>query len=211
MNTSSSALGISEGNVIVGTGVHNGATHAYAMIPLLQLSTAVSRKTHGGAGTFDIPLTLSGTPSVECRSGGVNGDYTLVFTFSNNVTSGNASVTGGVGMVSGTPVFAGHTGTVNLTGVANVQTLSVTVSGVTDQFGQVLADTSVQLSMLIGDTNGNGAVNASDISQTKGDTGQSATGSNFREDVNVNGVISSTDISLVKAHSGEGVSATENR
>ena len=33
MNTSSSALGISEDSVIVGTGVHNGETHAYAMVP----------------------------------------------------------------------------------------------------------------------------------------------------------------------------------
>ncbi len=34
MNTSSSALGISENNVIVGTGVYNGQVHAYAMVPL---------------------------------------------------------------------------------------------------------------------------------------------------------------------------------
>jgi hypothetical protein len=34
MNTSSSALGISENGVIVGTGVHNGETHAYAMVPV---------------------------------------------------------------------------------------------------------------------------------------------------------------------------------
>jgi len=33
MNTSSSALGISEAGVIIGTGVHNGETHAYAMVP----------------------------------------------------------------------------------------------------------------------------------------------------------------------------------
>jgi uncharacterized membrane protein len=33
MNTSSSAQGISEDDVIVGTGVHNGETHAYAMVP----------------------------------------------------------------------------------------------------------------------------------------------------------------------------------
>src|SRR6266480_1152243 len=33
MNTSSSALGISEDRIIVGTGVHNGETHAYAMVP----------------------------------------------------------------------------------------------------------------------------------------------------------------------------------
>jgi len=34
MNTSSSALGISETGIIVGTGVHNGDTHAYAMVPV---------------------------------------------------------------------------------------------------------------------------------------------------------------------------------
>jgi hypothetical protein len=32
-NTSSSASGISEDGVIVGTGIHNGETHAYAMVP----------------------------------------------------------------------------------------------------------------------------------------------------------------------------------
>src|SRR5882757_3866152 len=34
MNTSSSADGISEDGIIVGTGVHNGETHAYAMVPV---------------------------------------------------------------------------------------------------------------------------------------------------------------------------------
>ena len=62
--------------------------NAFIAAPL-QLTTAVSRKTHGGAGTFDIPLPLSGEPGVECRSSG--GNHTLVFTFSNNVVSGNAS------------------------------------------------------------------------------------------------------------------------
>jgi hypothetical protein len=35
-NTSSSALGISDGNVIVGTGVFNGAVRAYEMIPVIR-------------------------------------------------------------------------------------------------------------------------------------------------------------------------------
>ena len=39
MNTSSSADGISEDNVIVGTGVHNGETHAYAMVPVTATPT----------------------------------------------------------------------------------------------------------------------------------------------------------------------------
>jgi Dockerin type I domain len=207
MNTSSSALGISDNGVIVGTGVHNGATHAYAMVPALQLTLAVSRKTHGGAGTFDIPLPLSGSPGVECRTGGGTGDYTLVFTFTNNVTSGNASVTGGIGSVSGTPVFSGNNMTVNLTGVANAQTLTVTLSGVTDEFSQVLPDTPVSVNMLIGDTSGNGVVNATDVAQTKAQVGQPVNGSNFRTDVNASGIINATDVAIVKTHSGASISA----
>jgi hypothetical protein len=38
-NTSSSALGISDNRVIVGTGVHNGETHAYAMVPVTSSPT----------------------------------------------------------------------------------------------------------------------------------------------------------------------------
>jgi uncharacterized membrane protein len=42
-NTSSSALGISEGGIIVGTGIHNGATHAYAMIPTPPVATLLAQ------------------------------------------------------------------------------------------------------------------------------------------------------------------------
>src|SRR5438876_9481575 len=211
MNTSSSALGISDNGVIVGTGVYNGATHAYAMIPALQIVSAVSRKTHGAAGAFDIPLPLSGSPGVECRTGGATGAYTLVFTFSNNVTSGNASVTSGIGSVAGTPVFSGNTMTVNLTGVANAQTLTVTLSGVTDEFSQVLPSTAVSVSMLIGDTNGNGIVNATDVAQTKAQVGQPVSSSNFRTDVNASGIINATDVAIVKSHSGGSISAPLTR
>jgi hypothetical protein len=180
-------------------------------IPALQLTLAVSRKTHGDAGTFDIPLPLSGSPGVECRTGGATNDYTQVFAFTNNVVSGDASVTSGIGSVSGTPVFSGNTMTVNLTGVANAQTLTVTLSGVTDEFSQVLPDTPVSVNMLIGDTNGNGMVNATDVAQTKGQVGQPVTSSNFRTDVNASGIISSTDVAIVKAHSGESISAPHAR
>ena len=69
--------------------------------------TAVSRKTHGMAGDFDFNLPLSGTPGIECRSGGATGDYIVVVTFANavtlaatpqaEVTTGTATIgTGGV-------------------------------------------------------------------------------------------------------------------
>ena len=67
----------------------------------LTFASAVSRKTHGTAGTFDIPLPLSGAPGIENRSGGANNEHTLVFTFSNNVVSGSANVTSGAGTAYG--------------------------------------------------------------------------------------------------------------
>ena len=39
MNTSSSADGISDDRVIVGTGVHDGEIHAQAMVPLAPMPT----------------------------------------------------------------------------------------------------------------------------------------------------------------------------
>jgi uncharacterized membrane protein len=39
-NTSSSAMGISDNGTIVGTAVHNGLTHAYAMVPVPEPGTA---------------------------------------------------------------------------------------------------------------------------------------------------------------------------
>jgi hypothetical protein len=170
---------------------------------LLQLMGAVSRKTHGGAGTFDINLPLSSGPGVECRSGG--GNYTEVFTFTNNVTSGSAAVTSGTGSVSGSPVFSGHTMTVNLIGVIDVQKITVTLTGVTDEFSQVLPSTPVSMNVLIGDVNGNKVVNATDVTLVKSQVGQAVTGSNFREDVNADGSLTSTDVALTKSHVGDGL------
>ena len=48
--------------------------------------SAVSRKTHTGAGDFDVNLPLAGEPGVECRSGAVG--HTMVFTFTNNIVNG---------------------------------------------------------------------------------------------------------------------------
>lgn len=182
----------------------NNRIYAFKVpVPALQISTAVSRKTHDTAGDFDVSLPLSGAPGIECRSGGATNDYELVFTFSNNVESGTATIDSGVGTVSGPPVFAGNTMTVNLTGVANVQVLTIRLSGVTDQYLQTLPDSLVSMGVLIGDTNANATVNAADVAQTKAQLGQPVTAENFRTDVNANGVINSADGALVKSHSGE--------
>jgi hypothetical protein len=54
------------------------------------------------------------------------------------------------------------------------------------------------MGVLVGDVNGNGSVNASDISLTKEQGGQAVSASNFREDVNASGSITAADIGLVK-------------
>ena len=169
----------------------------------LQLLSAVSRKTHPGAGTFDISLPIAGPPfGIECRSSG--GNHTLVFTFSNTVVSGTASVTSGVGNAA-VPTFSGNTMTVNLTGVNDVQVIAVTLSNVTDSFAQVLPSAAVTVNMLVGDTSANKTVNGTDVSQTKTQSGFAVTGANFREDVNVSGAINGTDVSVVKLRSGSGL------
>ena len=182
-----------------------GRLNVKAAYDTLLLTGAVSRKTQGGAGTFDVPLPLSGNPGVECRNGG--GNHTLVFTFDNNVVSGNASVTGGIGSVSGSPTFSANTMTVNLTGVADVQKITVKLQGVTDASAppQTLADTFVSVNMLIGDTNGNKTVNASDVAQSKGQIGVPVGASNFREDVNGDGTVSASDVAFVKSRIGSSV------
>ncbi len=95
--------------------------------------------------------------------------------------------------------------TINLTGVINIQTITVLLSGVMDEFSQVLPDTSINIGILIGDANGNRAVSASDVALTKAQIGQAVTGTNFREDVNANGSINGSDAAIVKSHSGEGL------
>ncbi len=169
----------------------------------LQLTTVVSRKTHGAAGDFDVDLPLSGGAGVECRA--TSGNHTFVFTFTNDVVSGNAAVTSGTGNVSGSPSFSGNTMTVNLTGVSDVQQITVTVSNVMDTFGQTLPDTAVNAVILAGDTNGNRSVNASDVAQTKAQQGLPVDQTNFRTDVNANGTINAADTAIVKANAGNSV------
>jgi uncharacterized membrane protein len=63
MNTSSSALGISEDSVIVGTGVHNGDIHAYAMVPVAPSPTPTPTATSTATPTPTPTPTATATPT----------------------------------------------------------------------------------------------------------------------------------------------------
>jgi hypothetical protein len=165
--------------------------------------TVVSRKTHG-ASDFDITLPTSGTPAIECRSGGASSAFTLVYALGGNVNAaGTAKVTQGTATV-GTPTLgpAANQIVVPLTGVTNAQHLIVTLNGVHDASGAILDNLVARMDVLLGDTTGNGFVNSADVSQTQSQSGQPVTGSNFREDLTANGFINSADVSLVQSKSG---------
>ena len=128
-----------------------------------------------------------------------------MFTFANTLTSVNgASITSGTGLVAGNNIDSSdaHKYVVNLTGVTNAQTITVSLTNVTDSAGNFSSAVSASMGMLVGDTNGDGFVNSADISQTKSQSGNAVTSNNFREDVNADGFINSADISLVKSRSG---------
>jgi hypothetical protein len=169
----------------------------------------VSRKTHGSAGTFGISLPLTGTRGVEPRTGGASSDHTVVATFGGLVSvngtpqaqilAGSGSIGSG-GVSNGGAVTVGGAGnvlTIPLTNVTNAQNLTLRLNGVNGA-GDVL----IPMSMLIGDTNGDGTVNSGDALQTRARSGQAADAANFRSDVNADGNVNSGDAISVRSRSG---------
>ena len=95
--------------------------------------------------------------------------------------------------------------TVSLTNVTDAQKITTTLSNLTDAFSQALPNINVSMNVLLGDTNGNKAVNSTDVAQTKLQSGLPLSAANFRSDVTVSGTINSSDVTLVKSQSGAGV------
>jgi len=196
------------GNFAVKADVAQGGEISFVLAPpavtcgtVPALASAVSRRTHGAAGDFDISLPITGTTGVEGRQGG---PQMIVMTYS--------------AAVSGTPVASAGTATlVNDTTVAvalpalttaqDGSCVAVTVSGLkckADGSTNVAAAT-VKVRYLYGDTIGNiasAAVNSTDVAFTKSKSGLAVDATSFRSDVNVSGTINSTDIAIVKSRSG---------
>jgi hypothetical protein len=167
------------------------------------VAAAVSRKTHGAAGVFDVPLPLSGNPGVEPR--GAGGSHTIVFTFANRLASvGSAAITSGTGQVSSgaiDPVDA-HQYVINLSNVADGQRLTINLADVNDLEGNRSANVPLTVAVLGGDGNGDGLVNIGDTLQTRARVGQTTEGTNFRYDFNRDGIINAGDVIYVRSRSG---------
>jgi hypothetical protein len=191
------AAGVDRGSNGVAQTLFEHYTTGLGPIP----SSVVSRKAHGSAGTFDVDLPLTGTPAIECRSGGDNGDHQVVLTFPNPVTVSGDSVTSSDNQATADPPIVNDaTVTINLHRVSNAQTIGVKLAGVND--GTNNGNVSIPMSVLLGDTTADGFVNSGDIAQTKSQSGIALTNANLREDLNADGSINSGDIALVKSKSG---------
>lgn len=162
------------------------------------LTGVQSRKVHGGAGQFDLPIdtsqTIGGTLTIEPRT--IGSGHTLVFQFDGPVTD--------PGIVSVTPIgaamttFAGTKILVTLTNVPDNQRVTITLVGVNGAY----TTPPVSLGFLVGDVNSTRSVNSSDISAVKARLGQPTDANNFSFDLNAQGFIDASDVSAVKARSG---------
>jgi len=168
-----------------------GATPA----PLLQ--GAVSRKVHGAAGTFNLPLTLTPitNPTTEPRQGPAQ---TIVFTFDKPVTAANVAVTEGIASAAA-PTFSGNDVIVSLTGVANAQYVTVALSGISSADGGTGGTGSVRVGFLLGDANQNRVVTVADIGVMNAQMAQAVTAANYLKDVNASGTLSVADIALANS------------
>jgi hypothetical protein len=155
-----------------------------------------SRKVHGAAGTFDLSLALTpALPTVEPRQGPA---HTIVFTYDNIVTSGDAAVTEGVATAS-TPTFNGNEMTVVLTGVNNAQYVTLAVSNIGFSDGSSGVASSVRVGFLRGDVTQNRVVTLSDLGLVNAQLAQPVTAANYLKDVNVSGTLSLADKGITNA------------
>jgi CSLREA domain-containing protein len=173
----------------------------------VQLLGVASRKTHGRAGTFDIPLPLTGNAGVESRSGGVLGRHTLVFTFATplSAVSGASILTSNGSILTNMIGSDPHEYIVELTGVANAQLITLGLANVSDVFGNSSGSLPVTFGVLLGDSNSDRVINSGDVLQTRIRSGAAANATNFRSDYNLDGTVNSGDTTIVRLRSGQSI------
>lgn len=225
----STATGSSATSPIAVSGLTNGTVYACAVTAInaagssapsatvsvtplastpLTLIGVTSRKTHGAAGVFQVPINdtilINGAVNVESRGIGVG--HNIVFQFNANIIS--------IGSVT---AIDESTASVAATATPNANEVVVTLPTLTDNkrvtvslpmVNGVSINKSASIGFLLGDVNDSRSVNASDISSVKARSGQPTTAANFRFDVNASGAINSSDISASKSRAGASLTGT---
>ncbi len=164
---------------------------------------AVSRKVHGNAGVFDVPLPLGGRLGVECRRAGLGGTYQVVVAFTTAVAIDGVSITSIDGLAGATYGVDGAVVTLDLAAVTNAQTLGITLINVND--GSTVGSIFIPMGVLLGDSNNDGSVNSGDAIQIRNRSGQAINATNFRSDFNSDGFVNSGDALIVRTRSGTSI------
>ncbi len=174
----------------------------------ITLTSVTSRKIHGTAGTFDLPIStthlISGNIDVEPRTIGTG--HTIVFQFNQAVTSiGSVTAVNAssnpIGVAS--PVINMSNTTevvVTLTGIADASRVTVTLNGVNGSLSS-----AVSLGFLVGDVNNNRSVGNTDIAAMKTRIGLNVDSTNFKYDINASGTLTNTDVAAAKTRVGLGI------
>lgn len=178
----------------------------------LTMLSAVSRKTHGSAGTFDIPLSLGllfTNVTIEPRIGGPT---TIVFTFSHNISTKGSTLSSTNFAISNATysnaVISTNTLTLNLTDVIDRSQVLVFLRGITDACGSDLTDTDyVAIRARWGNVNQDGQVTLGDMQVVKHSIGRPITAANFLCDINLDGSITIDDTQAVKLNLSPEVSS----
>jgi hypothetical protein len=172
------------------------------MLPA-KLVAVQSRKIHGAAGPFDLPVdsipVVTGAVTVEPRTIGTG--HLIVFQFDNVISvPGAVDATGSNGFPIGASAITSFNNEVlvTLTGIADTSRVKVSLTGVN---GSV--NTSASIGFLVGDVNNSRADDPIDTSAVKARSGQIADASNFKFDVNTSGLIGAADILAIKVRSGQ--------
>ena len=158
--------------------------------------SAVSRKVHGGAGAFDLPLSLTATnPTIEPRIGPAQ---TIVFTFDKAIIAATATITEGA--ATATPTFTGNDVIVALTGVIDQQYVTISLTNVASADGGAGGSGSVRIGFLLGDVNQNRVVTVADLGLVNAQLAQQVTATNYLKDVNASGTLSLADKGITNAN-----------
>ena len=164
--------------------------------------SAVSRRVHGVAGTYDLPLTtvmppsINHNPTTEPRQGPTQ---SIVFSFDRPLTGAAAAVSEGVAVVSLPIVVSGDTVTVSLTGVTDGQYVTVDLTNVSDTLGGGGGSASVRLGFLAGDVNQTRAVTIGDLGLINAQVAQTVSTANYLLDVNASGTLTLADKGIANA------------
>lgn len=164
-----------------------------------EIISAASRKAHGNAGAFELPLSgLPGNPTTEPRTGPAQ---TIVVTFDKAVISGTLTIIEGT-LTAATLSFSGSDAIVDLEGVIDRQYVTISLSRVVSSDGGGAlggAGGAVRVGFLLGDVNQNRVVSLADLGLVNEQLGHAVTAANFLKDVDASGTLSLADKGITNA------------